>query len=124
MGNYQVSGNVTTDVRGFTKIILESANVSILKTNPRGATTNFSPPEAKRLQRERELVYAEFRNAGSDEARAKMEELTRQISEAVSESKRKKWREFCKKTDYHSDPKSAMGVIKSLSGISYQEQSY
>ena len=124
LGNFHVIGNITKGVRGFTRLILDCADSAISKTSPRGVATNFFPPEAKRLQRERELEYAKYRNAGSDEAREKMEELSREISESVSESKRTKWREFCKKTDYNSDPKAAMRVTKSLSGITYQEQRY
>ena len=114
MGNFHVIGNFATDVRNFTKIVLVCADISISQTNTRGATTNFVPPEAKRLRRERELGYA----TGSAETQEKIGELSRSITEAVSESKRQKWRELRKKTNYNSDPKADMRVTISLSGIS------
>ena len=32
--------------------------------------------------------------------------------------------EFCQKTDYHSDPKGALGITKSISGIQRHGHSY
>ena len=85
---------------------------------------HFSPPEAKAIQRERDAGYANYRTTGSADSLAKIGELSSSITDAVNESKKKKRKEFCQNTDYHSDPKGDMDIIKSLSGIQRQAHSY
>ena len=84
---FRPTGNLTTDVKNSTPIIIPIANSAITQTNPMGATLHFPPPEAKATQRERDAEYAKYRTTGGTDTLRKIGALPNSITESVNGSR-------------------------------------